>query len=168
MGTLNRNLQTTLTVSVIPVLIELFARENMPAHHHDLVAKTRVNDGDLNKIGAIIVVVESKLVKAKKKQAQLQDKAIFFLPLPPENWSSDFHREIRSMRLSSEISPEDDGSIKAVIRLPPARNFLLKTIESTKSYDSWKKSYSRRCDVLREAVMLLHPSTVQNTYLLDC
>ena len=82
MGTLNRNLQTTLTVSVIPVLIELFARENMPAHHHDLIAKTRVNDGDLNKIGAVIVVVESKLVKAKKKQAQLQDKAIFFCPSP--------------------------------------------------------------------------------------
>jgi hypothetical protein len=63
MGTLNRNLQTMpsfLTMSVI-------ARENMPAHDHALVAKDSANDGDLNKIGAIILVLESKLVKVKEK-----------------------------------------------------------------------------------------------------
>jgi hypothetical protein len=76
MGTLNRNLQTMPSLLTMSVP----ARENMPAHDHALVAKSRVNDGHLNTIGAIIVVLESKLVKVKEKQAQLQEKAIL-MPL---------------------------------------------------------------------------------------
>jgi len=57
MGTLNRNLQTMTSLLTMSVI----------AHDHAFVAKDSANDGDLNKIGAIILVLESKLVKVKEK-----------------------------------------------------------------------------------------------------